>query len=131
MEPLRKKRQLAQINIVPLVDVLTALIFFFLITMQFKDVYTVDITPPTMKSSDTESAVQPNVLLVKKDGSYVFNKKPIPLDEIKAQFEKISKSKNPTVLIYADAQTPLKFVADAVDSARLAKIKKVGLRAEK
>lgn len=43
----RKRRRRAEINIVPLVDVLTSLIFFFLLTMQFKEIYAVDITPPS------------------------------------------------------------------------------------
>ena len=46
----RPKRK-AEVNIVPLVDVLTVLIFFFLLTMQFKEIYAVDITPPKMESS--------------------------------------------------------------------------------
>ncbi len=130
MAILRKKRALAQINIVPLVDVLTALIFFFLITMQFKDVYSVDITPPTMKTSTNDNLAQPNVLLIKKDGSFILNKKPSSEADIEREFKRISQSKDSTVLIYADSQTPLKFVAQAIDSARLAKIKKVSLRAE-
>ena len=53
----RKRRRRAEINIVPLVDVLTSLIFFFLLTMQFKEIYAVDITPPSMKSSPTPELI--------------------------------------------------------------------------
>lgn len=128
---LRKKRAIAQINIVPMVDVLTVLIFFFLLTMQFKDIYAVDITPPTMKSATNESVRMPNVLLVAKDGKYILNDKQIQLASLKSEFEKIAKSENPTVIVYADTQTQLHFVTDAIDIARLAKIKKLSLRSNK
>lgn len=126
---IRAKRAQAQINIVPMVDVLTVLIFFFLLTMQFKDVYAVDITPPTMKTSQSESASAPNVLVVKKDGGYVLNEKPATIEALKARFARIAKSKNAAIIVYADAETPLKFLTDAVDAARLAKIRKLSLRA--
>lgn len=127
---IRKKRAQAQINIVPMVDVLTVLIFFFLLTMQFKDIYAVDITPPVMKSSTAENVKMPNVLVVDKNGRYLLNAKKIDASELKIEFEKIAKDKNPSVIVYADNQTPLKYVSDAIDSARLAKIKKLSLRAE-
>ena len=127
---IRKKRAQAQINIVPMVDVLTVLIFFFLLTMQFKDIYAVDITPPIMKSSTAENIKMPNVLVVDKNGKYMLNAKKIDSSELKIEFEKIAKEKNPSVIVYADNQTPLKYVSDAIDCARLAKIKKLSLRAE-
>ena len=112
-----------------MVDVLTVLIFFFLLTMQFKDVYAVDITPPTMKTSKSESVRAPNVLVVKKGGGYVLNEEPATLANLKTKFAEIAKSQNPSVIVYADSETPLKFVTDAVDMARLAKIRKLSLRA--
>lgn len=124
----RTKRPQAQINIVPMVDVLTVLIFFFLLTMQFKDVHAVDITPPTMKSASVENQTMPNVLTITKDGQYTLNDKKILFSNLKTEFEKISKSKDSTILVYADKDTSLKFVTDAIDTARLTKIKKVSLR---
>jgi biopolymer transport protein ExbD len=125
---IRTKRPQAQINIVPMVDVLTVLIFFFLLTMQFKDVHAVDITPPTMKSASVEDQTMPNVMTITKDGQYTLNNKKILFSNLKTEFEKISKSKDSTILVYADKDTSLKFVTDAIDTARLTKIKKVSLR---
>ena len=44
------------VNIVPLVDVLIVLIFFFLITMQFRDHQRVEITPPKMEAQAGQSS---------------------------------------------------------------------------
>lgn len=128
---IKTRRKQAQVNIVPLVDVFTALIFFFLLTMDFNDVYSVDITPPTMKSSTVENASVPNVLVIAKDGSYTLNGAKTTLAALRGQFDKIAKSDNAAVIVYADAQTQLKLLTDAVDLARLAKIKKLSLRASK
>ncbi len=125
---IRTKRPQAQINIVPMVDVLTVLIFFFLLTMQFDDMHAVDITPPTMKSASVEDKKMPNVLFVSKDGQYTLNDKKILFSNLKTEFEKIAKSEDSTVLVYADKDTALKFVTDAIDTARLTQIKKVSLR---
>lgn len=128
---IKTRRKQAQVNIVPLVDVFTALIFFFLLTMDFNDVYSVDITPPTMKSSTVENASVPNVLVIAKDGGYTLNGAKTTLAALRGQFDKIAKSDNAAVIVYADAQTQLKLLTDAVDLARLAKIKKLSLRASK
>mgnify|MGYP000776737072 FL=1 len=128
---IKMRRKQAQVNIVPLVDVFTALIFFFLLTMDFNDVYSVDITPPTMKSSTVENASVPNVLVIAKDGGYALNGAKTTLAALRGQFDKIAKSDNAAVIVYADAQTQLKLLTDAVDLARLAKIKKLSLRASK
>lgn len=128
---IKTRRKQAQVNIVPLVDVFTALIFFFLLTMDFNDVYSVDITPPTMKSSTVENASVPNVLVIAKDGGYALNGTKTTLAALRGQFDKIAKSDNAAVIVYADAQTQLKLLTDAVDLARLAKIKKLSLRASK
>ncbi len=128
---IKTRRKQAQVNIVPLVDVFTALIFFFLLTMDFNDVYSVDITPPTMKSSTVENASVPNVLVIAKDGGYALNGAKTTLATLRGQFDKIAKSDNAAVIVYADAQTQLKLLTDAVDLARLAKIKKLSLRASK
>ena len=125
---IKTKRHHAQINIVPMVDVLTVLIFFFLLTMQFKDIHAVDITPPTIKTASVEKTKMPNILMVTKNGKYSLNEKNILLADLKSEFEKIAKSTDSTILVYADKDTPLKFITDAIDAARLTKIRKLSLR---
>ena len=51
MHPLRRKRKKPGINILPLLDVLTVILFFFLITMQFKSI---GESSPNDEVSETE-----------------------------------------------------------------------------
>ena len=88
-----KHRRKGEVNIVPLVDVFTALIFFFLLTMQFKNIYAVDITPPTMQSSESADNQLPNILSISKDGKYLFNAKEIDDASLAQKLKDIAKVK--------------------------------------
>lgn len=126
---IRKRK--AEVNIVPLVDVFTALIFFFLLTMQFKDIYAVDITPPQMQSSESNSERKPDTLAVSKEGKFFFNAKEISADTLKSELSQIAASEDSSLVLLADKETPLKHVTDAIDLVKLAKIKKLSLQTEK
>jgi len=126
-----KHRRKAEVNIVPLVDVLTALIFFFLLTMQFKDIYAVDITPPTMKSSEVASEQKPNTLAVNKDGKLFFNAKEIDEKSLASKLSDIAISNDSSIVLLADENTPLRFVTSAIDLVKISKIKKLSLQTNK
>ncbi len=120
-----------EVNIVPLVDVLTVLIFFFLLTMQFKNFYAVDITPPKMESSDSDSPKSPNTVSVSKNGRYFYNSKEIGRDELKSELEKLSMSSDPSLVLCADRDVPLHYVTFAIDLVKLSKIKRLSLQTDK
>ncbi len=127
----RSKRK-AEVNIVPMVDVLTVLIFFFLLTMQFKDIYAVDITPPSMESSTNEAKQKPDTLAIDKDGGYYFNAEKVELDSLKATFaELVKKNPDASLIILADRETPLRFVTSAIDIVKISNIKKLSLQTDK
>lgn len=126
-----KHRKKAEVNIVPLVDVFTALIFFFLLTMQFKDIYAVDITPPTMKSSENASEKKPNTLAISKDGKMFYNAKEIDKKTLEATLKEISQSSDSSIVLLADENVPLLHVTNAIDLVKLSKIKRLSLQTNK
>ncbi len=126
-----KKRNKTSVNIVPLVDVLTVLIFFFLLTMQFKEVHSIDITPPTMQSAENlEIKDQTNVILVDKDGKIFLDNKEIALEDLDSKLKEIAKEKESLVLL-SDKNTIFDNVAVIMDKVRIAKIKKLSLQSNK
>lgn len=128
-----KKRRKPTVNIVPMVDVLTVLIFFFLITMQFKQVNAVDITPPTMQSSENVNSKDfPNVIAVKKNGDCFLNDKKVLPEALVDEFKTIAASnKNASFILLSDKDTPFQAVANVIDKAAIAKIKRLSLQAKK
>lgn len=126
-----KRKNKATVNIVPLVDVLTVLIFFFLLTMQFKEVHSIDITPPTMQSAEVlDAKEQANVILIDESGKIFLDDEELSLDDLDAKLAEIAKSKESIVLL-SDKETKFDNVALVIDKVRLAKIKKLSLQSNK
>ena len=130
---IKRHRRKAEVNIVPMVDVLTVLIFFFLLTMQFKDIYSVDITPPDMESSTSSASRKPDTVAIDKDGRYYFNTAEIKLEKLAGELKKIAEKggKESSLIILADRDTPLRFVTSAVDLVKLSGIGKLSLQTDK
>ncbi len=128
LERSRRRRRKFEVNIVPMVDVMTVLIFFFLLTMQFKDNGVVQINPPSMSSSEVaEESEKANVLTVSKDGDYYLDDKKMSINELKIALENLAKE-NPTILLLGDEKAKYGDIANAIDCVRLAKIKKMRIR---
>ncbi|MBO5781431.1 MAG: biopolymer transporter ExbD [Opitutales bacterium] len=130
LERSRRRRRKFEVNIVPMVDVMTVLIFFFLLTMQFKENGVVQINPPSMSTSEkAQESGNPNILAVSKDGEFYLNEKKMPIDEISETLKKNAESdKEASVLLLGDELAKYGDIAKAVDCVRAAKIKKLRIR---
>ena len=69
-----RRRRRPTINIVPLVDVLTVLLFFFLVTMQFKQVSTLNITVPKIETAGKNEIEERIVIAVSPEGEFYTNR---------------------------------------------------------
>ncbi len=126
----RTRRRRAEINIVPLIDVLVVLIFFFLMTMQFRDLSSLDITPPEMETAGrSDLPTKPIVVGIDESGKLFLNDQPIPRDELAEQLQALhSESPEISVLIFASEDTPLRFVTEVMDHARKTGFKSLRLQ---
>ncbi len=117
--PLRRKR-ITGINIVPLIDVMTALIFFFLMSMKFDDLRQLGITPPHSDSAAESAGEAPKlVIAVNKNGEFFVNAERIPAEELSDRLERIAGGqKISDVVIIADEDAAMKYAIRAVDEAR-------------
>ena len=123
----RARRKTAQVNIVPLVDVFTVLIFFFLITMQFKHVRSADISLPAMSAADEASEAQtPAAIGVSASGDFYFGEKKLAASELESELKRFAKERpDSPVAILADRRAKVESFAEVFDMARSAKIKKL------
>lgn len=127
---LKRKRRRPQINVVPLIDVLIVLIFFFLLTMQFRQASVLDITPPRIESAGRDGEFAPLVLAVTQEGSYYINGRAVSPAELPGIFhDQAVRTPPPDLLIAADEGVPLKAVTFVIDQARLAGLESVRLQA--
>lgn len=121
--PQRRKR--AELNLLPLIDVLVMLIFFAFVTMQFRSAATLNITLPKAETAGKNEFKGTVTISVDKDGSIALNGQAVPDDQLEEALRKYSDyDKDIPVLIRADETSQLKksiFIMDACRKAGLSK----------
>lgn len=121
----RPRKRKVEINIVPLIDLMTVLIFFFLMTMRFDEMQALAITPPTAESAgrDFSKGAGEPIVAVTKAGNFYLNGKPIEREALLRHFAQIGKKyPGSHILVVADEQTATKNTIYIIDQAN-----KVGL----
>jgi len=115
----RKRRQRLEVNMVPLVDVLTVLLFFFLVTMQFKNMSTLNITAPEIETAGQNDFREQTVIAVDNENQIFLNNEPVSREELEKAVKILSSmDKSITVLLVADEDTALKNVTMVMDICR-------------
>ncbi len=129
MSLLARRRRKAEINIVPLIDVLTILIFFFLVSMQFREIQTLNLTLPDVETAGKNDFSSPMVIAIDREGSLYVNGTAAS-DEILSELVNLvsDQSTDITVLIKADEETPLNRVTFVMDTCRKVGLNKIRLQ---
>lgn len=129
MSLIRKSRKKAEINIVPLVDVLMVLIFFFLMTMQFRNVNVLNITPPEIQTAGKNLLNEQILIGISPKGQFYLNNQEVPEAVLKEAL-KIAGEANAEqpVLLVSDEETPLKHVTKVLDMCRSNKLNRIRMK---
>jgi biopolymer transport protein ExbD len=125
----KRQRRKAEINIVPLVDVLVVLIFFFLVSMQFRNLTLLNLTLPEIETAGREEASDSLQLGVDMDGQFYLNGRPIGQGALREEIDNVARLRPDTpVLIMADENSLLGKVTFLMDTCRKAGLEKVRLQ---
>ena len=129
MSLLQRRRQGPTINIVPLVDVLTVLLFFFLVTMQFRQVTALNITAPEIETAGKNKIDEQVILAVDAEGAFFLNDQRLEKEALDAAL-RIAGEVTPEipVLLMADEEAPLKHVTEVMDLCRKNRLNKIRLQ---
>ncbi len=129
MSLLARRRNRANINIIPLMDVLTILIFFFLVSMQFKEMTTLNLTLPKIESAGRNDYPERILVGIDESGQIFLENQPVPMDELQAVLARVSEISNDIpVLIKAHNLTPLQTITDVMDACRLNGLSKIRIQ---
>lgn len=115
----RKRR--TDINVIPLLDVMTVLLVFLLVTTRFDEADSLAITPPSAETAGKASftEVTPLVLAVDKAGRFYLDSVAVTRDALDAELAQLAqRRKDLTVMVVADEATPTKETVYALDRAR-------------
>jgi biopolymer transport protein TolR len=120
---------LAEINIVPLVDVVLVLLLIFMLTapMMYRGI---DVNLP--KSAGKPTAVEERmVLTVTKDRGIFLNERPVALGSIESQLRDAFRNRSDKVLyLKADAGIAYGVVVETMDRVRRAGVERLGMVTE-
>ena len=122
----RHRRFLAEINIIPLVDVVLVLLIIFMVTapMLYRGM---DITLPT-SSSNTIKPEERIVLTIERDQKIYVDKDMVPLGLLESKLRSV-KQRNVEVSVYlrADRDVAYGTVVQVMDEVKRAGIEKLGM----
>src|SRR2546423_9998688 len=127
--PRRIGTNLAEINIIPLVDVVLVLLLTFMLTapMMYRGI---DVNLP--KAASKPTAVEERMILtVTKDRTLYLNEKPVSLSTLESQLRDAFKGRTDKVLyLKADAGLAYGTVVETMDRVRRAGIERLGMVTE-
>lgn len=119
MSYIKRRQRKLYVNIVPLVDVLTVLLFFFIVTMQFKQFKVLNITMPEIKTAGINQIDEQLLIAIDESGELFYNGISVTLKQLNEALIATSKMKaDPSVLIMADEATELKVITEIMDLCR-------------
>lgn len=118
LRPSRKRRK-AEINIVPLVDVLVVLIFFFLVSMQFRNVTTLQLNLPEIKTAGSTERTQQVEIAITSKGLFHYDGELVSPEVLAQRIALLGRTAPRTpVLIMADEASFLRYTTLVMDLCR-------------
>lgn len=128
LRPVRKRRK-ADINIVPLIDVLVVLIFFFLVSMQFRNLTLLELTLPRMETAGDSQKIEYVEISIMRSGTIFFNGDAVSLEELETRMTVVAQTNQRIpVLISADETSLLKDTTSVMDLCRRLGLEKLSLQ---
>jgi biopolymer transport protein TolR len=121
------KGPLAEINIIPLVDVMLVLLIIFMITApMMQHGMNIDIPKVTTKPLPTKD--EPQILSITSNKQLVLNEKKLDVKDLKAAIQLLfSNRNNKEIYLRADQNVPYGFVVSCMAIVREAGIEKVNI----
>lgn len=114
-----RRRRISGINIVPLIDVMTVLIFFFLMSMKFDDIAQLGITPPSAESASKNRTETRLVVAVNRDGTFFVNSESVPAERLSEYLGAEAKRRETqSLVLVADEDAATKYTVFIVDQAQ-------------
>ena len=125
----RTRSALAEINVIPLVDVVLVLLLIFMLTapMMYRGI---DVNLP--KTASKPTAIEERlVLTITKDRLLYLNERPLPLATLEARLRELIRDRtDKTIFIKADKDLADGYVVETMDRIRRAGVERVGMVTE-
>ncbi len=126
--PAYLQRRRLGINVTPLIDVLFLLVIFVLVTARFEEVAAIGVELPHGESREPPPT-QTLVLTVTAQGDCYLGEDPVGLDALGERLRAAKdRDRQTTLVVRADRRVPWERVAQALDTARAAELRRVAFQ---
>lgn len=130
LAPRRRKR--AELNLVPLIDVLVMLVFFAFVTMQFKSSTTLNITVPKVSTSGQNQFEGKVEIGIDKEGNVSYNGRRTSIANLENMLQEVKRANKDTpILVRADETSHFGVVTQVWDACRRLGLNKVVMQTRK
>jgi biopolymer transport protein ExbD len=131
MRPLNESEDNAEINIVPMIDVIFAILAFFMVSsLSLTRSQGLPVDLPTAQTAEPKQSVQLNIT-IERDGKMFLDRQPIELDDLKSALtQKIKPDAESVVVINADKKVEHGTVVKVMDRLRQVPGAKMAIAAE-
>ena len=122
---------IADINVVPLVDIILVVLIIFMVTAPLVLKPTIEVNLPQASSGEAKQSPQKFEVVIGKGGQFVLNGQTVTLDELKVQITAKANAKESTAVLTADKDVTLNTLTTVIDAIKSSGIKKVGFSIQK
>lgn len=123
---------IAEINIVPLVDIVLVVLIIFMVAAPLVMQPKIDITLPKSASTDIDKSKKPMKITVGKEGELFVNNKALSLEELKQEsLNEVTKNPEVSAILVADKAVTLELVTQVIDIVKSQGLKKIAFSIQK
>lgn len=125
------RRDEVSLDMTPLIDVVFLLLIFFMLTASFTQAQRLKVELPKAEQGETADPSKDWVIEIDAQGHYALNGEALAGDQLVERLRELPERSEDTVIqIRADAKTQHQAVIHALDAARSAGLKHIGLATE-
>ena len=126
----KKRGPIAEINMIPLIDVSLVLLIIFMVMTPFLVQQQVKVNLPKSVAG-SESPDRPIVIAIQRQGELNLNGKSVSISTLEAEMKPLlGPKRDRAVMIQADKDIALQFVVSVMDIAKKLQVSKLGISVE-
>lgn len=123
---------IAEINIVPLVDIVLVVLIIFMVAAPLVMQPKIDISLPKSSSTDIDKSKKPMKITIGKQGEIFVNNREMSLADLKNESaSEVQKNPEVSAILVADKAVTLEMVTDIIDTVKSQGLKKVAFSIQK
>lgn len=123
---------IAEINIVPLVDIVLVVLIIFMVAAPLVMQPKIDISLPKSSSTDMDKSKKPLKIVVGGQGEIFVGSRSLSLDELRTESqEQVKLNPDVSAILVADKSVTLEMVTSIIDAVKSQGLKKIAFSIQK